>query len=151
LLLLIGICAALVGGIFWGHVVDHIGPRDSLMRVLGIWSLALALVAATGFLILPDEALWLIAPLAGFALGGIWASDRPLMIGLAPPVYLGQFYGLYALAGRFAALLGPLIWALIVDILGLGRPIALTVLLAFVLISMVILRPLSPAIGRAGG
>ncbi len=151
LLLLIGISAALVGGIFWGHVVDRIGPRDSLMRVLAIWSLALALVAATGFLILPDEALWLIAPLAGFALGGIWASDRPLMIGLAPPEYLGQFYGLYALAGRFAALLGPLIWALIVDILGLGRPIALTVLLGFVLIAMVILRPLSPAVGRAGG
>ena len=151
LLLLIGICAALVGGIFWGRVVDHSGARDSLMRVLVIWSVALALIAATGFLLLPLDALWLIAPLAGFALGGIWASDRPLMVGLAPPQYLGQFYGLYALAGRFAALLGPLIWALVVDLLGLGRPTALLVLLAFVLIAMAILKPLSPAIGRANG
>ena len=128
-LLLVAIVAAVAGGFFWGRVVDRIGPRDSLMRVLVIWSVALALIAATGFTILPNEALWLIAPLAGFALGGTWASDRPLMIGLAPPEYLGQFYGLYALAGRFAALVGPLLWALVVDVLGLGRPTALLVLL----------------------
>jgi MFS transporter, UMF1 family len=148
LLLLTGLIGAVVGGIFWGFVVDRIGARDSLMRVLTIWSAALALVAATGFSLLPEVALWLIAPIAGFALGGIWASDRPLMVGIAPPQYLGQFYGLYALAGRFAALAGPLIWALVVDVLGLGRPTALLVLLALVLVAIVILRPLSPSIGR---
>jgi UMF1 family MFS transporter len=147
-LLLVAIVAAVGGGFFWGRVVDRIGPRDSLMRVLVIWSIALALIAATGFAILPNEALWLIAPLAGFALGGTWASDRPLMIGLAPPEYLGQFYGLYALAGRFAALVGPLLWALVVDVLGLGRPTALLVLLGLVLIAIAILHPLSSSIGR---
>ncbi|MDF2762952.1 MAG: hypothetical protein K0S83_1686, partial [Thermomicrobiales bacterium] len=49
---------------------------------------------------------------------------------------------------RFAALVGPLIWALIVDVLGLGRPVALLVLLGLVLIAIVILRPLSSSIGR---
>ena len=73
------------------------------------------------------------------------------MIGLAPPQYLGQFYGLYALAGRFAALGGPLIWALIVDVLGWGEPVALVALLGLVLISMLFLRPLSSAIGHAPG
>jgi MFS transporter, UMF1 family len=148
LMLLTGLSAAVVGGIFWGFVVDRIGARDSLMRVLTVWSIALALVAATGFSLLPEAALWLIAPIAGFALGGIWASDRPLMVGIAPPQYLGQFYGLYALAGRFAALVGPLLWALVVDVLGWGRPTALVVLLALVLVAMVILRPLSSGIGR---
>ena len=148
LLLLTGLLAAVVGGIFWGYVVDRIGARDSLMRVLTVWSVALALVAATGFSLLPEEALWLIAPIAGFGLGGIWASDRPLMVGIAPPEYLGQFYGLYALAGRFAALVGPLIWWLVVDVLGLGRPTALLILLGLVLVAMVILNPLPSSIGR---
>ena len=148
LLLLTGLSAAVVGGIFWGFVVDRIGARDSLMRVLTVWSIALTLIAATGFTLLPEEALWFIAPLAGFGLGGIWASDRPLMVGIAPPEYLGQFYGLYALAGRFAALVGPLLWALVVDVLGLGRPTALLVLLGLVLVAMVILRPLPSSIGR---
>ena len=147
-LLLVAILAAVGGGFFWGRVVDHVGPRDSLMRVLVVWSVALALIAATGFTILPNDTLWLIAPLAGFALGGTWAADRPLMIGLAPPQYLGQFYGLYALAGRFAALVGPLLWALVVDVLGLGRPTALLVLLGFVLVAIVILHPLPSSIGR---
>ncbi|HLL51153.1 MAG TPA: MFS transporter, partial [Thermomicrobiales bacterium] len=148
-LLLVAILAAVAGGFFWGRVVDRIGPRDSLMRVLIVWSVALTLIAATGFGILPNDALWLIAPLAGFALGGTWASDRPLMIGLAPPEYLGQFYGLYALAGRFAALVGPLIWWLVVDVLSLGRPTALLVLLGLVLVAMQILRPLPSSIGRS--
>ena len=147
-LLLVGILAAVAGGLVWGRVVDRIGPRDTLMRVLLIWSLALLLIAATGFEILPQDWLWGLAPLAGFSLTGIWAADRPLMIGLAPPEYLGQFYGLYALAGRFASLIGPLLWGIIVDVLGLGRPVALLVLLAFVLVAMVILRPLSPSIAR---
>jgi UMF1 family MFS transporter len=145
-LLVTGLISAVVGGIFWGHVVDRIGARDSLMRVLVIWSTALLLIAATGFEVLPQEALWLIAPVTGFALGGIWASDRPLMVGLAPPQYLGQFYGLYALAGRFAALAGPLIWAFVVDVLGLGRPVALLVLLGLVLVAIAILRPLPSSI-----
>jgi UMF1 family MFS transporter len=148
LMLLTGLSGAVVGGIFWGFVVDRIGARDSLMRVLTLWSTALALVAATGFSLLPEEALWLIAPLAGFGLGGIWASDRPLMVGIAPPQYLGQFYGLYALAGRFAALVGPLLWTIVVDVLDLGRPTALLLLLGLVLIAMWILRPLSSSIGR---
>ncbi|MBA3450643.1 MAG: MFS transporter [Chloroflexia bacterium] len=148
-LLLVAILAAVAGGFFWGRVVDRIGPRDSLMRVLVVWSIALALISATGLGIVPNAALWAIAPLAGFALGGTWASDRPLMIGLAPPEYLGQFYGLYALAGRFAALAGPIIWWLVVDVLDLGRPIALLVLLVLVLVAMGILRPLASSIGRA--
>ena len=148
LLLATAIVAAVGGGFFWGRVVDRIGPRDSLMRVLVIWSVALALIAATGFFILPSGTLWLIAPLAGFALGGTWASDRPLMVGLAPPDSMGQFFGLYALSGRFAALLGPLIWALVVDGIGLGRPAALLVLPGLVVIAMGILKPLSSSIGR---
>ncbi|MCC7024260.1 MAG: MFS transporter [Thermomicrobiales bacterium] len=150
-LLLVAILAAVGGGFWWGRVVDRIGPRDALMRVLIVWSVALALIAATGFGLAPDAWLWGIAPLAGFALGGTWAADRPLMIGLAPPEYLGQFYGLYALAGRFAALVGPLIWALVVDGLGWGRPTALLVLLGFVLLAIVILRPLPSTIGKAEG
>ena len=44
------------------------------------------------------------------------------MLQLSPPRYLGQFYGLYAMVGRFAAIIGPLLWSVVVDGLGLGRP-----------------------------
>jgi MFS-type transporter involved in bile tolerance (Atg22 family) len=53
---------------------------------------------------------------------------------------LGQFYDLYALIGRFTALAGPLLRTLIVEVLGLGGPIALIIRLVLVLIAMAILR-----------
>ncbi len=67
------------------------------------------------------------------------------MLQLSRPRYLGQFYGLYAMVGRFAAVLGPLLWSAIVDWLALGRPLAVFSLLVMVAISMVVLRAVPAA------
>lgn len=150
LLLLAGIAAAIVGGLSWGVVVDRLGPKRTLDAVLGLWMATFGLVAAVGGLNLPGWLFWIVGPMAGIALGGTWAADRPLMLQLAPPRYLGQFYGLYAMVGRFAAILGPLLWAGIVDGLGLGRPVAVLSLLVMVVISWLILRPV-PSRARAWG
>jgi UMF1 family MFS transporter len=149
LLLASAIVAAVAGGLFWGRVVDRIGPRDSLLRVLTLWSAVLVVIAATGFSLLPNDLLWLAAPLAGFSLGGIFTSDRTLLIGLAPPEVVGQYYGLYGMSGRLAGLLGPLAWGFVADWLGLGRPTALVVLLALGIVGMLLLREL-PATATRG-
>jgi MFS-type transporter involved in bile tolerance (Atg22 family) len=44
------------------------------------------------------------------------------------------------MVGRFAALIGPLLWTVIVDALGWGRPAAILSLCVLVLISIVIIR-----------
>lgn len=142
LLLLAGVGGALVGGLGWGRVVDRLGPESALRLVLGLWATVLAGAAAVGLGWLPREAFWLVAPLAGAALGSTWTTDRPLLIRLAPPEHLGQAMGLYAVTGRFAALLGMVAWAAIVGPLGWGRPVAVLTLLAMVAGAAVILRPL---------
>jgi UMF1 family MFS transporter len=144
-LLLAGIVAAVVGGLVWGMVVDRIGPKRTLDGVLGLWAVVFSLAAAIAYLHLPNTLFWLVAPLAGIALGGTWAADRPFMLRLTPPRRLGQFYGLYAMVGRFAAILGPLLWTAIVDWLGWGRPVAVISLLVMVAIAFVVLRPVSDA------
>lgn len=146
--LLMAILGAVAGGLLWGRVVDTAGPRNALLAILGVWSLALAAIAASGFGVLPSESLWLSGPLAGFALGGTWASDRPLMAALSPPAHLGKFFGLYGLAGRLALLTGPLIWTLVSQVLGLGRPAALVALLLLVLVAMALLRSVPEGIGH---
>jgi UMF1 family MFS transporter len=145
LVLLVGIAAAIVGGLLWGRRVDAIGPKRTLHRVLVLWTLTLALTAAIGFFGLPRPLFWLVAGLVGLALGGTWAADRPLMLRLTPPRHLGQFYGLYAMAGRFAAILGPLLWAAIVDGLGLGRPAAVASLVGMIGLAFLVLRPVADA------
>ena len=143
IVLLVGIVAAIIGGFTWGTVVDRIGPKRTLNWVLGLWVVTFALAVGVAVIPLPPAVFWLVAPLAGVALGGTWSADRPLMLRLSPPRYLGQFYGLYAMVGRFAAIIGPLIWAATVDWLRLGRPVAVASLAVMVVISYFILRPVS--------
>lgn len=140
ILLLTGIAAGVIGGFCWGPIVDKLGPKRTLDAVLVLWLVVFVLVAGIGGLNLPGWLFWIVGPLSGIALGGTWTADRPLMLQLAPPRFLGQFYGLYAMVGRFAAIVGPLIWSLIVDGLGLGRPVAVLTLAIWIVISLAILR-----------
>jgi len=145
ILLLAGIAAGVVGGFCWGPIVDRLGAKRTLDVILMMWLGVFVLIAAIGALDLPGWLFWIAGPLAGLALGGTWTADRPLMLQLAPPRYLGQFYGLYAMVGRFAAITGPLLWAFVVDGLGLGRPAAVMTLAVWIVVSNVILRGVSNA------
>jgi UMF1 family MFS transporter len=91
-----------------------------------------------------------VAGLAGFALGGVWAADRPFMLRLTPPDRIGEFYGLYGMVGRFSAITGPIVWAIVTSALIksgatplMAQGVAVLVLLALVIVSYVILRPVS--------
>ena len=88
---------------------------------------------------------WLGGRLVGGGVGGIWVAGRTLLIQLVPSDRLGEFLGLYGLTEKSAAVLGPLVWALIVDHLFAGwgpvrYRIAVTSLLGFVILGMWVLR-----------
>jgi MFS transporter, UMF1 family len=143
LVMLVAIVFAVVGGYAWGPIVDRIGPKRTLTRVLQLWILVFAWAAIVGLAELPALAFWPVPCLAGIALGGTWAADRPYMLRLTPPDRVGEFYGLYGMVGRFSAITGPLSWALVVDVLSLGRPVAILTLLLEVLVALWILRTVS--------
>lgn len=130
-LMAIAISAAVVGGLGAGWFIKRLGPLAVLRFVLIIWMLAMASGIAAA---VTDrtELAWIIGPLGGIALGATWSSDRVVMTRLSPPRRLGEFYGLYATVGRFATIAGPLVWAIVVDGLNLGRNFALGALIAFV-------------------
>ena len=77
LILLTAITFAVVGGFFWGWLTDRIGPKRTLNFVLLAWMGIFAFAALIGIAGLPLSALYVVACMAGFALGGIWAADRP--------------------------------------------------------------------------
>lgn len=137
-LLAVAITTAIVGGIAGGRLVDRLGPRRVLHGVLAVWVVAMSLGIAAGVGDL-DALAWVLGALGGAALGATWAADRVYMQRISPPRHLGEFYGLYATVGRFATILGPLLWGIVVTVLGFPREVALGVLVVFVVVARLIL------------
>ncbi len=139
-LMALAIAAAVVGGLGAGRLIARIGPLAVLRWALVAWVFAMGSGIAAA---VTDRTwlAWVIGPLGGLALGATWSSDRVVMARVSPPRHLGEFYGLYATVGRFATIAGPLVWALIVDALGLGRNFALGALAGFVIAGWWVLGP----------
>lgn len=163
LILMFAITLAIMGGFFWGWLTDKIGPKKTLNIVLCLWIGNFILGFCIGVFKLPMTAMYILAGVAGFALGGVWSADRPYMLRLTPPDRIGEFYGLYGMVGRFSAITGPGIWAastwffirqLKMDPL-VGQGISMLFLLAMMIVGFVILQKVDDkprdweALGRA--
>ncbi len=97
---------AVIGSFLCGYVTDLIGPKKTLVFVVLGWILCLLVVMFTA----NKTVFWIMGPLIGICLGSTWTASRPLLTGLVPKETLGQFFGLYALSGKVAAVMGPLLW-----------------------------------------
>ncbi len=149
-LLATAIAAAIPGAFLAGRAVSRFGALTVLRAAMVGWLVALGAGVYAG---VSGEltVAWAIGPLGGMALGTTWSADRVLMADLSPSIHLGEMYGLYATVGRFATIVGPLVWALIVDGLGLARTWALGALGVFVLAALIVLRGLERTPGIARG
>ena len=140
--------AAIVASFGWGYLVDRLGPRRTLMIVLTSWAVGLVLGAISLSVDGPiGLAMFLIAgAILGSGLGGVQVADRVLMVRLAPPERVGEFFGLYGLVGKGSQVIGQLLYGftllLFFDILGVGAyQLAVLTLLVTMLIGAWLLRP----------
>lgn len=99
--------SAIVGSAICGILTDHFGPKKTLHWVIILWVIALLAIISTDHRTL----FWILGGLIGALMGSTWTASRPLLITLAPKESLGEFFGLYALSGKVAAVIGPLIWS----------------------------------------
>jgi UMF1 family MFS transporter len=97
---------AVIGSFLCGYVTDSIGPKKTLIFAVLGWILSLLVIMLTA----NKTIFWTAGPLIGICLGSTWTASRPLLAGLVPPETLGQFFGLYALSGKVAAVMGPILW-----------------------------------------
>jgi MFS transporter, UMF1 family len=114
-LLLFSTVFAVVGSTASGFATDRVGPKKTLLAVLVLWLVSIVLAAAA----VGPWMLFLAGPLVGVALGGTWTVSRVMLVALSPPEKLGEFFGLFSLAGRFSAIFGPALTAIL--LLSFGR------------------------------
>jgi UMF1 family MFS transporter len=116
-----------------------------------LWAVGLWMVALGGIIAFSSKPLYFLwGSLAGIGLGGVWTTERPLIIDLiGNNEKLGEFFGLYALSGRLAAVIGPILWGLVILF---GKPfgvfrykIAVMVLFIMMVIGLIILRKVPDA------
>ena len=143
--------AAVIASFLWGQLVERIGPKRTLMTVLGTWVLGLFI----GGIYLSVPTFLIAGLLLGAALGGVWTSDRVFMLRLSPPDKVGEFFGLYGLAGKFSAVTGPLLYGALVALLlpSLGTvayQIAIFSLLGLMAVGFLLLRGVPEPPAEAG-
>ena len=110
---------AVIGSFLCGYVTDWIGPKRTMIYVVWGWILSLCVVMFSANSIV----FWIAGPFIGICLGSTWTASRPLLAGLVPKETLGQFFGLYSLSGKVAAVIGPLLWGLAVLYFKADNPI----------------------------
>ena len=115
-LLLFSTVFAVVGSAVFGLLCDRNGPKRTLLVVLMLWFVAISLAAGA-----PGAwMLFLAGPVVGVALGGMWTVGRVMLVALSPPEKLGEFFGLFSLAGKVSAILGPALTAVLLFAFGGG-------------------------------
>ena len=138
--LLVGILAAIPSAPLWGILVDRVGPNRALTAILTGWVLVLLASAGIPLLELTNTLWWGVGVMSGVLIAGVWTADRPYLVSLASPAYLGEFFGLQSMTGRLAAMVGPFTWGLVSVTLGLGQPAAVLSLVGCATLALVLIR-----------
>jgi MFS transporter, UMF1 family len=140
-ILLLLTVVAVLASFGWGWLTDRIGPKRTLLWVLVSWTGGLLVLG----LVLDKIPFLLAGAVLGSGLGGIAVTDRLLLLRLARPEQVGEMLGLYGLAGKFSAVIGPIAYGSIVALLlgPLGKSayqIAILSLLVLMVIGFLIVR-----------
>ena len=139
--------AAFIGSLIFGYLVDWVGNKKALLGAIFIWSLVVLWARFIGFTGAPIKEFYLLGVLAGSVLGGSQSAARSLQGSFTPPGRGAEFFGFFAVCGKFAAIIGPLVYGTAVIITGNLRS-GILVLLAFFIAGGIILAFVNETEGR---
>ncbi len=143
LILVVNLTAA-AGAFAFGHVQDRIGHVRTLVFTLIGWLVAVVLACmAEGV-----TTFWVVANLVGVCLGSSQSAGRALVGYLSPPARSAEFFGLWGLAVKLSAILGPVTYGLVTWITHGNHRLAMLVTGVFFVVGIGLLAGLDVARGR---
>jgi len=143
LIMVVNVTAAL-GAFLCGHLQDRIGSKWSIAITLLIWSLAII----CAYLAVSETLFWIAANLIGIALGGAQSAGRALVGQFTPSGRQGEFFGLWGLATKLSAIIGPLTYGGMIYVFAGDHRIALLSTLVFFILGLLFLATVDEERGR---
>jgi UMF1 family MFS transporter len=117
------------GALLYGRIATRFGAKRAiaggLVFFIFITLFAYAMRTALEF--------WILGFAVALVLGGCQALSRSLYAALTPPAQSAEFFAFFAISGKFASILGPFLFALIIDLTGSARLAILTLATLFVI------------------
>lgn len=143
LIFVVNITAAL-GALGFGHVQDRLGHVRALALTLAGWIVMILLAwGAEG-----PGMFWAAANIAGLCLGASQSAGRALVGLLAPADRHGEFFGLWGLAVKLSAILGPLTYGAVSWLTAGDHRLAILVTGGYFVIGLAILAGVDAERGR---
>ncbi len=144
LILVVNVAAAL-GAFAFGHVQDRFGSVRTLNASLVLW------IAATSVGVFAEStaAIWVAGHLIGLAMGASQSAGRALVGQLAPRERTAEFFGLWGLAVKLSAIVGPTTYGVVGYLSGGNHRLGLVSTVVFFVGGMWILRGVDERRGRA--
>jgi UMF1 family MFS transporter len=144
-LILIVNVTACIGAFGFGYVQDAIGKKRALMVTLFGWTtmVVVAWFATTRPL------FWLAANLAGLCMGSSQSAGRALVAFFSPPEKAAEMFGLFGVATRLAAVLGPLTYGTVSWVSNNNHRLAMLITGVFFIAAIAVLMQVNEARGRS--
>jgi UMF1 family MFS transporter len=143
LILLVNITAA-IGAFLFGQFQDRLGHvRTIVLTLVGWIGVVLLAWAAEG-----RALFWVNANLVGLCLGSSQSAGRAMVGYLSPPSRTAEYFGLWGLAVKLSAIVGPITYGVVTWLTDGDHRLAILVTGIYFLIGLAILTSIDVARGR---
>ncbi|MCP4443723.1 MAG: MFS transporter [Myxococcales bacterium] len=127
----------------FGQVASKLSAKMSIYICLVVY----CGVSVLGYFMTTTTHFFLLAGLVGLVQGGVQALSRSLFATLIPKHKSSEFFGLFAVFEKFAGILGPLLFAVVISLTGSSSP-AILAISAFFAIGALLLSRVDVAEGQ---
>ena len=114
--------------IFFGWLPEKIGTKQSILITLFVYSL----ISVLGYFMTEFIHFWILAFMVATVQGGAQALSRSMFATMTPKGKSAEFFGFYDVSGKFAGIIGPVIFGVVGQLTGSSRYGILALILFFV-------------------
>lgn len=127
--------------IIYSHIGDRVGTRKALFVGLVIYTL----ITLWGYQMVSVAEFYFLAIMIGLVQGGVQALSRSYYARMIPRQRAAEYFGIYNMMGKAAAIIGPMLMGLVAVMTDNHRYSILSIMFLFVLGMLLLLKVKEPA------